>query len=228
MTTSTHPRSRDRRRARADALLAGYVTGPAAATEATSHAVARLGGARAVVFVEGVSDQIAIETLARRRHRDLAAERIVVVPIGGAQAIGRFLESFDRTVPLRGLCDAAEEPIYRHALSAAGFGRHRSRDDLARLGFFVCDADLEDELIRAVGQTGVEQVFEREGELGSFRTMQRQPPWRDRPIEKQMRRFLGSGARRKSRYARLLVEGVDIDRVPRPLDALVGALPGSA
>jgi hypothetical protein len=39
-----------------------------------------------------------------------------------------------------------------------------------------------------------------------------------------MRRFLGSGARRKLRYARLLVEAaVDRDTVPRPLDALVTA-----
>lgn len=36
-----------------------------------------------------------------------------------------------------------------------------------------------------------------------------------------MRRFLGSGARRKLRYARLLVESVDLDRVPDPLEAVL-------
>jgi hypothetical protein len=41
-------------------LLAGYVSGPAAATEATAVALARAGAARAVVLVEGVSDQIAV------------------------------------------------------------------------------------------------------------------------------------------------------------------------
>lgn len=44
--------------------LAGYVSGPAAATQATGLALARAVGARAVVLVEGVSDQIAVETLA--------------------------------------------------------------------------------------------------------------------------------------------------------------------
>ena len=47
--------------------------------------------ARAVVLVEGVSDQRALEALAERRGRDLGAEQVAIVPIGGAQAIGRVL-----------------------------------------------------------------------------------------------------------------------------------------
>ena len=39
---------------------------------------------RAVVLVEGVSDQAALEALARRRGRDLAAEGIEIVSMGGA------------------------------------------------------------------------------------------------------------------------------------------------
>ena len=46
---------------------------------------------RTVVLVEGVSDKVALEALAARRGRDLAAEGVSVVAIGGAQAIGRFL-----------------------------------------------------------------------------------------------------------------------------------------
>src|SRR6201999_2771251 len=75
-------------------LLAGYVSGPAAATEATAVALARAAAARAVVLVEGVSDQIAVETLARRHDRDLAAEGIVVVPAGGAHGVTRYLRRF--------------------------------------------------------------------------------------------------------------------------------------
>ena len=37
--------------------------------------------------------------------------------------------------------------------------------ELERLGFFVCVADLEDELVRAVGPEGVEAVIAGEGEL---------------------------------------------------------------
>ena len=49
---------------------------------------------RAVVLVEGISDPAAVEALVERRGRKLDAEGISVVPIGGAQAIGRFLDRF--------------------------------------------------------------------------------------------------------------------------------------
>jgi hypothetical protein len=85
------------------------------------------------------------------------------------------------------------------------------------LGFYVCDVDLEDELIRALGAEAVERIAEAQGELGAFRTLQKQPAWRGRPTEEQLRRWLGSGARRKIRYARLLVEALELTEVPRPL-----------
>ena len=92
---------------------------------------------------------------------------------------------------------------------------------MERLGFYICDADLEDELIRALGPLCVERVVDAQGELGSFRTLQKQPAWHGRPHEKQLRRFMGSGGRRKIRYARLLVEALDLERVPRPLDRVL-------
>ena len=49
---------------------------------------------RTVLLVEGVSDRVAVETLAARRGRDLGAEGVSVVPIGGAKNIGSFLERF--------------------------------------------------------------------------------------------------------------------------------------
>jgi len=42
---------------------------------------------RAVVLVEGVSDQRALTTLATRRGRDLDTEGVSVVPIGGAHSV---------------------------------------------------------------------------------------------------------------------------------------------
>ena len=92
---------------------------------------------------------------------------------------------------------------------------------MERLGFYVCVADLEDELIRALGAASVEQVVDAQGDLGSFRTLQKQPEWRGRPTEEQLRRFMGSGGRRKIRYARLLVEALDLSQVPRPLDLVL-------
>ena len=65
------------------------------------------------------------------------------------------------------------------------------------------------------------RVIDAEGDLGSFRTLQKQPQWRARATEEQLRRFMGSGARRKIRYARLLVDALDLSRVPRPLDLVL-------
>ena len=202
----------------AEDLLAGYVTGPAAATEATAEALARAECARAVVLVEGVSDQIAVETLAGRRGRDLAAEGVVVLPAGGAHGIVRCLRRFgpDGTgARLAGLCDAGEAHIVWRGLAAAG---------LEPSGFFVCTEDLEDELIRAAGPARMTEVLAAHGDLRSFRTIQRQPAWRGKDEAAQLRRFLGAGAQRKLRYARLLTEAVSLDRIPQPLDALLAAV----
>jgi hypothetical protein len=182
---------------------------------------------RAVILVEGASDQVAVETLAERRGRDLERERVSVVSIGGAQAIARALDRFGPDgldVRLGGLCDAGEERDFRRALERAGLGSDLDRKGIEALGFYVCDADLEDELIRALGADAVLAVVEVHGDLGSFRTLQKQGAWRGRPVEEQLRRFMGSGARRKIRYARFLVEALDLARVPRPLElVLMGA-----
>jgi hypothetical protein len=189
--------------------------------DAASNALALGANLRAVVLVEGTSDQHALEALAERRGRNLDAEGVSVLPIGGAQAIGRFLNLFGPQgldVRLAGLCDAAEEGEFRLGLERAGLGADLTRDEMERRGFYVCVSDLEEELIRAVGAARVEEVVEAQGDLQPFRTLQKQPAWRDRPLEEQLRRFMGSGGRRKIRYARLLVDAVDPARVPRPLD----------
>ena len=49
-------------------------------------------------LVEGISDQRALEALAARRGRDLEAEGVSVVPIGGAHAIGRTSSGSARQV----------------------------------------------------------------------------------------------------------------------------------
>jgi hypothetical protein len=123
-------------------------------------------------------------------------------------------------VHLAGLCDAGEELQVRQSLERAGLGPAQDRDGLEALGFYVCEADLEDELIRALGAEAVEAVLARNGNLASFRTFQKQPQWRDRPRESQLRRFFGSSAG-KIKYARPLVEALDLTRVPRPLDAVL-------
>jgi hypothetical protein len=180
--------------------------------------------ARAVVLVEGTSDKSALEALARRRGRDLGAEGVAIVPMGGATTVGRFLEEFGphgRDVRLAGLCDEAEERYFRRGLQRAGLGANLSRTDLEALGFFVCVADLEDELIRALGAERVEQVVQAQGDLGSLRIFQKQPAQQRRPIEAQLRRFMGTRSGRKSHYAEALVDALDLSRVPTPLDGVL-------
>ena len=180
--------------------------------------------ARTVVLVEGTSDQVALQALAARRGRDLAAEGVGIVPMGGARNIGRFLELFGprgRNLALAGLCDAREEDDFRRGLERAGLGVDLGRAEMAALGFYVCVADLEDELIRCLGPATVERLVERQGELRSFRTFQRQPAQRGRALQQQLRRFLGTASGRKHRYARVLVDALDLTRVPEPLDRLL-------
>ena len=144
--------------------------------------------------------------------------------IGGATNIGRAIGSFGppgNGVALAGLCDLAEEGEFRRALEHAGLGRDLTREAMEEFGFFVCVADLEEELIRCLGATVVERVIDERGDLGRFRTFQKQPEWRSRPLEAQLRRFLGSGGGRKIRMAAALVDALDLDRVPRPLEGVL-------
>lgn len=176
---------------------------------------------RAVVLVEGISDQRALEALAERRGRNLGKEGVSVVPMGGAQAIASFLDRFGPNglnVRLAGLCDAPEEANFKRGLERVGLGSGLTRVDMERLGFYVCVADLEDELIRSLGAAVVEEIAVIQGELGSFRTFQKQPAQQGKTIEQQLRRWLGN---RKIRYARLLVDALDLTQVPRPLDSVL-------
>lgn len=211
----------ERRDQLAREALDGYVSGPDAPIEATAAALVDAESARSLVLVEGISDQIALETLADRHGRDLRSEGVVVVPIGGAHAVVRYLVQFGPQgagLALAGLCDAGEEQFVRRGLAAAGLGSPQTREDMERLGFFVCIEDLEDELIRASGREAIEVLLDAQGDLASFETLQKQPAWRRESFDAQFRRFLGAGSRRKLRYARLLVAALPLDQVPRPLD----------
>ena len=121
--------------------------------------------------------------------------------------------------PLRCLCtgDVGErvDDVERHFLRALGCA---DRGELERVGFYACTRDLEDELTRAVGPEGMELVLVEQAELRAFRTYQRQPAHRARPLEDQLHGFMWN---RKQRYAVLLVEALDLERVPLPLDRVL-------
>ena len=159
-----------------------------------------------VIAVEGVSDRSVLELLADRLGRDLAAEGVEIVPIGGAHAIRRFVSGLPAGTTVRGLCDANEAHFFQRVLDEV----------------YVCVPDLEGELIRALGPDGVEAVLAANAGLASFRMFQQQPAQRGRPIDAQLHRWLRSTSTRFYRYLRLLVEALELERVPQPLAAVLG------
>lgn len=160
---------------------------------------------RIAVLVEGTSDKVAVETLARMRGRDFRLEGVTVVALGGVTNIGSFLTLF-RGFDLRhvGLCDVRERRFF---------------DKAGLEAVFVCEPDLEGELIRALGVARVESVVEQLGDLKDLRVFQNQPYQRDRTPEDQLHRFLGTMSGRKAKYAAALTEALDV--APAPLEDLV-------
>ncbi|MEU3158634.1 TOPRIM nucleotidyl transferase/hydrolase domain-containing protein [Streptomyces griseoincarnatus] len=173
---------------------------------------------RTVVLLEGLSDAAAVGALATRDGRDLAAEGVCVLPMGGAMNVARFsalLGPRGLGLRLTGLCDEGELGYYERGWQRAGAGGD---------GLFVCAADLEDELIRALGVERVTELVREQGDFRSLGTFLRQPAQRGRDTGQQLRRFLGTKKGRKIRYGRVLVEALGRERAPAPLDGLLAAL----
>lgn len=169
---------------------------------------------RAVALVEGESDVAAVRAAAAVLGRDLAGEGVEIVSLGGATGARRYLESTSLAgVRVAGLCDERESVDFDRALRP-----------LVDHAVFVCRADLEDELIRAVSPAGVEALLQQHGDLAAFRSLQSQPAHRGRPVDAQLRRFLGAGSGRKIRYGRLLVQALAPDDLPEPLRDLLAWL----
>jgi hypothetical protein len=162
----------------------------------------------AVILVEGITDRIALVAVAAKLGLDLDAAGTEIMPIGGAQAIGRVAASYEGQ-RVAGLCDAPEERWFRRVLGDATY---------------VCVENLEDELIRALGAARVEEVLAAQGDLPTFRNFQNQPAWRGRPVDAQLRRWLHAADRRATRYPPLLVQALEPDEVPRPLRGVLDAV----
>ncbi|MCK1794902.1 ATP-dependent endonuclease [Streptomyces sp. XM4193] len=170
------------------------------------------------VLLEGPSDVAAVEALASRRGRDPADEGVCVLSMGGAMSVGRYTSLLGPPglgLRLTGLCDERERDFYARGWERAGVVGEQ---------FFVCAADLEDELIRALGVERVRELVEQQGDLRALDTFVRQPAQRGRSAGQQLRRFLGTKKGRKIQYGRVLVEALAPDEVPEPLDALLAAL----
>jgi hypothetical protein len=179
-----------------------------------------------VLLVEGHSDRLAVEALAARLGHDLVAAGVTIVSMDGVTNLHHHLGRLAALPEHRrviGLFDAPELAHVQRAVEELGLGSAGTRADLAAIGFFACEPDLEGELIRALGVARMEALLAEHGELARFRRFQRQPEWRERPADAQLRRFLGTYAGRKARFAPIMIGALNEERIPVTLRALLTA-----
>jgi len=183
-----------------------------------------------VVLVEGRSDRLAVEALARRRAELRAGD-----PLEGAElleldgitnlrkALTRLPDAGERAL---GLYDGAERRYVQRVLHGLGMLDEIGQPGvsgmaaLEALGFFGCERDLEDEVIRAAGAELVLEALDAR-ERARFHRFQRQPAQRVRRIEEQLHRFAGTAAGRKSRFAADVIDAVPLERTPATLNRLL-------
>lgn len=180
------------------------------------------GAVRKVVLLEGVSDIAALTAVASTRGMDL--EHVQLVDLGGVTNVRRALIALHGTRPpapeILGLCDAAEARFVEQALDEVGLPV-RDTNDLSSYGFFVCHADLEDELIRALGTEHTVAVIEKLGLDTKLATLRQQPAWQDRTLSEQLHRFCGVASGRKELLAGALAAALPPNAAPEPLQALI-------
>ncbi len=173
-------------------------------------------GTHTVVLVEGVSDRSAILRLAGRAGVSLGGLSVEVVAMGGATNVGHCVRRFGgRELHLVGLCDVGEIGYFERAFA-----------DLHDTALFVCDRDLEDELIRAIGHDEMVRFIERQGEGSTFEIFRKQPAQRDRSLGEHLHRFVGIRSGRKERYGGDMIDALDLARTPEPLRQLLDRLAG--
>jgi hypothetical protein len=165
-----------------------------------------------LVLVEGESDRTALLTLAGRLGHDLTG--VDVVSMGGITNLRRHLAEVAAGRSVAVLHDARESPYVDRTLA-------RHDGEVAR---FVCDADLEDELVRALGMSQVLAVVEAGGDLDAWHILLNQPFHRGRPEAAVLRRFWGTTSGRKEKYAALLAAALAPDRVPAPLAGVLATV----
>ncbi|GAA2870031.1 ATP-dependent endonuclease [Microbacterium arabinogalactanolyticum] len=186
-----------------------------------------------VVLVEGRSDRLAIEALARRRAESQAGtgplDGVELRELDGITNLRKALTALrGASARVLGLYDAAEQRYVQRVLADLGMLDDAGRgargaadmDSLEPLGFFGCERDLEDEVIRAAGAELVLEALDAR-ERARFRRFQRQPAQRVRSIEEQLHRFAGTAAGRKSRFAADVIDAVPLERTPATLNRLL-------
>lgn len=173
---------------------------------------------RRILLVEGPSDAAAVGALALSLGLDVASTGVVVMD--GITNVRRHLTALGDDADAAVLHDAGEAAhVHRVVadLRAAGTISHDVRA-------IECAADLEDELIRALGVDRVVEIVTSEGDLPAWHVITRQPFHRGRDAADVLHRFMGAGSGRKIRYAGLMAAALDATTAPAPLLAALDHL----
>lgn len=175
------------------------------------------------VLLEGASDVAAVRAVAERVGLRLRDRGIRLVDMGGATNVRHHLHEAAAapTSPrVIGMCDIKEAGFFVRALRDLPCDV-ATADDLPRWGFQLCDRDLEDELMRALGPDRVRGVLEGLRLGDRFATFTQQPAWADRDFHEQARRFAGVASGRKEVMAAALATALDPTALPTPLRGLL-------
>ena len=144
----------------------------------------------------------------------------------GAGGLGTFLKLLGPAgfrLKLAGLCDADKEADWGRILKLAGVCTAETRAALEQARFYVCNCDLEDELIRAFGVPQLLQLIEEVGDRPAFDLFCGQPLHKPKSTEEKLRAFLATKGK-KVRYAPLIVESIDVTKLPAPLEGVLASV----
>jgi len=178
------------------------------------------------VLLEGASDVAAVRVVAQRAGVSLEARGVALVDMHGATNIRRHLFAATEATEsprVLGMCDAPEAPFFVRALRRVGCAVD-GPGDLPWWGFQVCDRDLEDELVRHLGEAGTRTVLEELGLTQRFAMLTQQPAWVSGSFHDRVHRFAGAASGRKELMAGALAGALDLDALPRPLTGLLDAI----
>jgi predicted ATPase len=179
--------------------------------------------AETVILLEGYSDLLAVRVLARALDVDLDARGVSLLSLDGADSIVHYLSLFGPAglgLTLRGLCDADHEETWRARLQDAGI-EATERAAMNAVGFQVADADLEEELIDALGTQRVSELIEEENAEQAFTNFAQQAATAGLSLAEQQHDFLH---KKNVRWAPVLAADLSAGDVPQPIRDLLEGL----
>lgn len=173
------------------------------------------------VLLEGPSDVAAVRAL--MESHGLTQAPVELVDLQGATNVGRALKEIRQVrsdADVVGLCDANGTRAAQQALVDDGLPV-ADASDLPIYGFFVCEPDLEAELVAALGAQRAREVFDGSGLGSKFDALRTQSTWADEPLAEQLHRFMTATSGRRENAAAALASALDESRVPESLALLL-------